>query len=177
VYLAGYFLFGFGYIVIITYAVAALRDDGGFSAGHAANDYALLGVGTVFGGLVLGRLSDRTSRRLAMGLGYGLSGLCPLLLLTAQEPLVGAAALVFGALFSGSVVVVAAYLADHVAPAEFGAAFGTATVAFGAAQALGPQVGGSLADHTGSFTLTFVVGSAALLAAALTTPALAGRRR
>jgi predicted MFS family arabinose efflux permease len=172
-YTVGYFLFGFGYIVVITYTVSALRDDGAFGAGHAANVYALLGVGTVFGGLILGRLSDRWGRRAALTVGYAASAICPLVLLAYQEPWASLASLAFGAMFSGSVVVVATYLADHASPTDFGPAFGAATVAFGAAQAFGPQVGGALVDATGSFTLTLLVAVGALALAAATAPALA----
>jgi predicted MFS family arabinose efflux permease len=173
-YSAGYFLFGFGYIVVITYTVAALRDDAGFSAGHAANVYALLGVGTLFGGVGLGWLSDRWGRRAALAVGYLGCALCPLVLLAHREPWAALSSLAFGALFSGSVAVVAAYLTDHTSAADFGAAFGAATVAFGAAQAFGPQVGGWLADQTGSFTAVLVMAAGVLGVAAATTAALAG---
>jgi predicted MFS family arabinose efflux permease len=166
-YTAAYFAFGFGYIVTITYTVASLRDGAGFSPAHAANVYALLGVGTIGGGLLLGRLSDRVGRRNAMVVGYGLSALCPLLLLSGREPWVAVASLGFGVVFSGSVAVVAAFLADRARPGEFGPAFALATVAFGAAQALGPQVGGALIDHTDGFTATLGVSALALAAAAL----------
>ncbi len=166
-YTAGYFLFGFGYIVTVSYTVASLRDGAGFSAAHAANVYALLGVGTVFGGLTLGRLSDRIGRRATIVVGYAACAVCPLLLFTGTEPWVALAGLAFGVVFSGSVSVVAAYLADVAPPGEFGPAFGAATVAFSLAQAAGPQVGGVLVDHTGGFGTTFVVSAAALAGAAL----------
>lgn len=164
---AAYFLFGFGYIVTMTYVVAALRDGAGFSAAHAANVFALLGVGTVVGGLVLGRLSDRVGRRAALVLGYGVCAACPLLLATGQEPFAAIAGFGFGVGFNGSVSVVAAHLADVARPGEVGAAFGAATVAFGLAQAGGPQVGGWLVDRTGGFEATLAVSSAALALAAV----------
>jgi predicted MFS family arabinose efflux permease len=170
-YTGSYFLFGFGYIVTITYVVASLLDSG-FGAAHAADVYALLGVGAIFGGVLMGRLSDHLGRRQAMILGYALTAACPLLLLAQREPYAAVASFGFGLTFSGSVAVVAAYLADMARPGEFPPAFGAATVAFGAAQALGPQVGGVLVDRTDGFTATFVLsavtlGAAALLAAAM----------
>jgi len=170
-YTGSYFLFGFGYIIAITYIVASLRD-AGFGAAHAADVYALLGVGALFGGLLMGRVSDHLGRRQTMLLGYALTAACSLLLLTQREPYTAIASISFGVTFSGSVAVVAAYLADMARPGEFPPAFGAATVAFGAAQALGPQVGGELVDRTGDFTATFVLsavtlGAAALLAAAM----------
>lgn len=165
-YTAGYFAFGFGYIITITYTVSALRDGSGFSPAHAANVYALLGLGTVGGGLLLGRLSDRIGRRNTIVVGYASSALCPLLLLSGREPLVALAALGFGVVFSGSVSVVAAYLADHARPGEFGPAFAAATVAFSLAQAFGPQVGGALVDATDGFGVTMGLSAAVLALAA-----------
>lgn len=171
-YTAGYFLFGFGYIVTITYTVSALRDEHGFSASHAANVYALLAIGTMMGGLAVGRISDAVGRRPALILAYGCCALCPVVLLAGREPWVAVAGFLFGASFSGAVVVVAAYLADIAPPGEFGAAFGAATVAFGAAQAFGPQVGGVLVDSTEGFTATFLASAIAIGLAAVVSLAL-----
>jgi predicted MFS family arabinose efflux permease len=180
-YTVGYFLFGFGYIIVITYTVASLREEGGFAVGHAANVYAGLAVGIAVGGIVLGRLSDRVGRRLAMLVGYAGTALCPLAMLVHREPLASLAAVAFGVLFSGSVAVVATYLTDVVDRADFGPAFAAVTIAFSLAQAAGPQVGGTLRDHTGSFAATFLVsaaslGGATLAAAVLLRTAGAGRR-
>ncbi len=161
-----YLLFGFGYIVFITYIAAAVQDDGGFASGHAANDYAILGVGAMVGGVALGRLSDHIGRRGALVVGYAGAAACPLQLLTYAEPWVAVAVGAFGVLFAGIVTVVAAYLADRSPPREFPAAFAAVTVAFGLAQALGPQVGGWLADVTDRFTLTMLAAAVTLGAAA-----------
>jgi predicted MFS family arabinose efflux permease len=167
-YLGGYFAFGFGYVLVTTYTVSALRDRGGFSVAHASNVYVLIGLGVASGGLVLGRLSDRIGRPLTLVLGYSLCALCPVGLLTYQEPYVAVSAFGFGLLFSGSVAVVAAYAADSTSPIDTAAAFALVTVAFSAAQAFGPQVGGLLIDHAGgAFTATFAVSGAALACAAL----------
>jgi predicted MFS family arabinose efflux permease len=175
-YTAGYFAFGFGYILTITYTVASLRDGAGLSPAHAANVYALLGIGTIVGGLTLGRVSDRIGRRNAMVVGYALTAICPLLLLTGREPWVAIAGFGFGALFSGSVAMVAAYLVDRTGPAEFGPAFAAATVAFGTAQAFGPQVGGALIDASDGFTATLVLSAAVLGIAALLASAVPRER-
>ena len=95
-YTAGYFLFGFGYMVTMTYTVASLRD-AGFNPAHAADVYALVGIGVVVGGLLMGRLSDRLGRRRTIILGYSLTAACPLLLLTGREPFVAVASIGFGA--------------------------------------------------------------------------------
>jgi len=167
-YLAGYFAFGFGYILLPTYMVAALRDEGGFGVSHAANVYVLLGLGIGAGGVTLGKLSDRVGRPLTLLLGYGSCAVCPLVMLTYRQPFVAIAAFSYGLLFSGCVATVAVHAADSTDPADTAAAFALATVAFSVAQAFGPQVGGVLIDRSdGGFTTTFVTASVVLAGCAL----------
>ena len=167
-YVAGYFAFGFGYVLVTTYTVSALRDEGRFSVAHAANVYVLLGLGIAAGGVTLGKVSDRIGRPLTFALGYSLCAVCPMVLLTYREPFVAVAAFSFGLLFSGSVATVAVYAADSTSPADTAAAFALVTVAFSVAQAFGPQVGGVLIDHSGgAFTTTFVTAAVVLAASAL----------
>lgn len=166
-YVAGYFALGFGYVLTATYLVAAMRERG-FGVAHAANVYGLFAVGFMVGGPVVGRLSDRVGRAPALVVAYGVAGLCPLLVLGYREPWLALASFCFGLLFSGSVSVVAVYVADVIPPGDTGPAFALVTVAYSVAQACGPQVGGLLVDATGSFTATFLLSSVTLLAAAAT---------
>jgi uncharacterized protein YndB with AHSA1/START domain len=55
-------------------------------------------------------------------------------------------------------------VADHLQGRAFGAAFGSLTFAFSGAQLLGPQLGGIVADRTGSFVPAFVAASLLSLA-------------
>lgn len=168
-YLAGYVLFGFGYIAFITYLPAALREGAGSSAGHAANAFVGLGVGVTVGGVALGRFSDRFGRRAGLLAGYGGCAACPFLLLTYREPWTLLAALAFGVLFSGAVAVVATYLVDTLPPQDVSPGFAAVTLGFGLAQAVGPQVGGWLIDHSGGFWATYYAAAAALAAGAALT--------
>jgi predicted MFS family arabinose efflux permease len=167
-YVGSYFALGFGYVVVATYIVSALRDRGGYSVGHAANVYVLIGIGFVVGGVALGRLSDRIGRPLTLAVGFTLCAVCPLVLLSYDEPWVALASFVFGLNFSGCVAVIAVYAADTTSPADTGAAFALVTVAYSVAQAFGPQVGGAVIDHSGgSFGPAFVISSVALAVAGL----------
>ncbi len=168
-YLLGYFAFGFGYVLVTTYTVSALRDGGGFGVAHAANVYVLLALGIGAGGLTMGRVSDRIGRPLTLIIGYALCALCPLLLLTYREPVVAVAAFSFGLLFSGCVSTIAVYAADCTEPTDTAAAFALVTVVFSVAQAFGPQVGGLLIDRSGgSFTATFASAAVVLAFSAVT---------
>jgi predicted MFS family arabinose efflux permease len=173
---ATYFCYGFGYILFTTYVVAALERDAGFGHAHASAVFAVFGAASSIGGISVGRLSDRIGRRPALMAGYALAGLAVLSPITHREPWVMLGALAFGFAFAGNVAVIGAYIADHARPAEFGAAFGAVTLFFGLAQTVGPQLGGSIADHAGSFTWTFLVSAVAWFIGALTAGALAHRR-
>jgi predicted MFS family arabinose efflux permease len=158
---ASYAAYGLAYAIYMNYLVAALEHDAGFSAAHAAADFTVVGAAILTGGVVLGRVSDQLGRRHTLVLGYLLMaagiGAVPL----GSEPWAVLSALLFGVAMSGLPTVLAAHLGDHLDPRAIGAAFGSLTLAFGLAQLAGPQLGGFVADQTGSFTGAFL-GAAAL---------------
>lgn len=162
-----YAAYGLAYSVFTTYVVTALQEDAGFSEAHASLDYTLLGVALVFGGPLLGPLSDRFGRgRVLVGGNVAMAGAI-VLVLAGAEPFAALSVLAFGLMMSGLPAVLAAHLADWLSPREFAGAFGRLTLFFGVAQLGGPPLGGWIAERTGSFTLAFVVaGAVALLGAA-----------
>jgi predicted MFS family arabinose efflux permease len=156
-----YAAYGLSYTLFVSFLVAALEDDAGFSSAHAGTVFALLGLAVVVGGVLLGRLSDRVGRRPALVGGFLLMAVCAVGVLVGAEPWVALSAIGFGLSFSGLPAVIAAHLGDHLEPRGFSAAFGTLTLFFGVVQVVGPQLGGWLADATGGFTTTFVLSAAA----------------
>jgi MFS family permease len=91
------------------------------------------------------------------------------------EPWAVLSAVVFGLAMSGAPAVLAAHLADSLDPRRFAAAFGAVTLVFGAAQLVGPQLGGWIADRTGSFSVAFLVAAGAALGAAIASSTLPRR--
>ena len=174
---ASYAAFALGYVIYTNYLVAALEDDAGFSAGHAAAAYSVLGFAGIVGGLLVGRVSDRLGRRTVLVGAHALMAACAGATLVGAEPWVTLSAAIFGVFASGLPAVVAAYVADHLEPAAVAGAFGVVTVAFAVSQTVGPPLGGALADATGAFTLTFCVSLAAHAGGALAAAALPRRRR
>lgn len=153
--------FGVAYSIYTTYLVTALVDDAGFSGAHASAVYTLFGAAWVFGGPLLGPLSDRVGRGRTLVVGYVGMAAVVLMVTTGAEPFAALSAIGFGLAMSGLPAVIAAHLSDHLSPREFGGAFGRLTLFFGAAQLAGPPLGGWLAESTGSFTLPFVMAGVA----------------
>jgi MFS family permease len=152
-----YTCLGLAYVLFTTFVVAALEQDAGFATGHAATVFALLGFGNAVGALGIGRLSDRLGRRVTMFSSFALAGFGCLAVLSGTEPLVSIATIGFGTGMAGGIVSISSYIGDHVRPQDFSAAFGVVTACFGAAQMIGPRLGGWMADHLGSFTWVFIL--------------------
>src|SRR3954471_196784 len=158
--------YGLAIAIYMTFLVAAYEDDAGFGSGHASAVFALTGVCITAGGILLGRWSDSVGRRVAMTWTYVGMTAAILLVPVGAEPWAVLSALVFGLAMSGAPAVLAAHLADSLDPRRFAAAFGAVTLLFGLTQLVGPQLGGWLAERTGSFSTAFLVAAGAALGAA-----------
>ena len=167
--------YGLAIAIYMTFLVAAYEHDAGFGNVHASAVFALAGVCIMAGGILLGRWSDSVGRRAAMTWGYLGMTAAILLVPVGAEPWALLSAVVFGLAMSGTPAVLAAHLADSLDPRRFAAAFGAVTLVFGLAQLLGPQLGGWIADRTGSFTTAFLVAAGAALAAACASATLPRR--
>lgn len=157
-----YFVYGFGYLLIMSFLVARLEDDSGFSPGRASLIFTITGGCTILGGITLGRISDLVGRRQTLMVAFPLWGVAVMLILTGNMGAVVVGAVLVGLLFGGLPSVIAAYLIDRTDASTYGPSYAAATFAFGIAQVSSPQVGGLIADWRGSFTLVFLVSAAAM---------------
>ena len=161
-----YAAFGFSYLLAITYLTARLEDDAGYSDGRAAGVFAAVGLATIVGGIALGAVADRIGPRPSLVGGFTLFAAGTAGILTGQTVAVIGGGVAIGMMFGGLPSVIATYIvqaSDHV---TYGPRYAVATLAFGIAQVTSPQVGGLLADLTGSFTVVFLLsGGVALLGA------------
>lgn len=174
---AAYATFGFMYLLVFAFLVARLEDDSGFSPDRASSMFALTGLAAVFGGILLGPLSDRVGRKVTMIGSFLLFGVCATVILTGEQPWVALGAFGAGLAFSGLPAVIAAYVVDATDAGTYGPAYAAATLAFGGAQALAPQVGGLLADWRGSFATVFLLSAALAALGAAISSRLPERRR
>jgi predicted MFS family arabinose efflux permease len=152
-----YAAFGFGYILVLGFLVARLKDDSGMSSSEASAMFSIVGAASVLGGLSLGALSDRLGRRNTLTVAYLVFAACAILVPSGRQPWVAIAAFGVGLMFSGMPALIIAHVVDHTDADTYGPAFSAATLAFGVAQMVSPQIGGTIADASGSFTLVFVL--------------------
>lgn len=152
-----YACFGFAYILVIGFLVARLEDDAGFTADQAAAMFAVVGASTAAGGAGLGLLADRIGVRTALMGSMSIFGTCTLVLLTGSQPWVTLAAIGVGITFTGTPGLILTHVVNHTDDETYGPALAAATLAFGITQMISPQVGGAIADVTGSFTAVFAL--------------------
>ena len=170
-----YAAFGFMYLLVFAFLVARLEDDAGFTPDRASSMFAAVGVAAIFGGVLLGPVSDRVGRRVTLVSGFLAFGLATLAILTGDRPWVLLGSVGVGLAFAGLPTVIAAYVIDATDAVTFGPAYSAATLAFGVAQMAAPQVGGAIADWRGSFTGVFLLSAAVALAGALVCARLPAR--
>ncbi|MGK2928981.1 MAG: MFS transporter [Acidimicrobiales bacterium] len=156
---AAYAAFGFSYLLAITYLTARLEDDAGYTEGRAAAAFAVVGLATIVGGVALGALADRIGTRRALVGGFTLFAIGASAILTGQVAAVTAGGIAIGMMFGGLPSVIATYIVQASDSVTYGPRYAVATLAFGIAQVSSPQVGGLLADLTGSFTVVFALSS------------------
>ncbi len=162
-----YASFGFSYLLAITYLTARLEDDAGYSDGRASAIFAVVGLATIVGGVLLGAIADRIGpRRVLMG-GFTVFAAGAAAVLTGQSVAVVAGAASIGMMFGGLPSVIAAYIVQASDQVTYGPRYAVATLAFGIAQVSSPQIGGFLADLTGSFTVVFVLSSSVAMLGAI----------
>jgi MFS family permease len=172
-----YAAFGFMYLLVFAFLVARLEDDAGFTSRHASLMFSLVGVATIFGGLLFGPLSDRIGRRSTLVLGFTVFAASALAILPGSQPWVALGSIGAGLAFSGVPTVIAAYVVEATDAVTYGPAYSAATLAFGAAQMVAPQVGGLIADWRNSFTLVFVLSAAVAVFGAVVSMRLPETRR
>ncbi len=166
--LAGYGMFGVGYIGYMTFVIALLREQG--ASGTAVTVfYALLGVAVLASSRIWAGLLDKSRGGQALALLNALLGVATVLpALTAAWPVVLLSGLVFGGVFL-SVVASTTALVRHNLPASAWASVISAfTIVFAAGQIAGPTVVGWIADGPGGLARGLVFSACALwLGAAL----------
>jgi len=151
-----YFIFGFSYIIYVTYFPAFMVEQIHLSEKSAGDMWAIFGWTCMVSGLVWGYLSDHFGRRRALLWNNALITLSVLLPLYLPQPFViGLSTFLFGFTFLGTVAVIAASVGDHLVEKR-ASTYGLVTLIHGIGQFLGTTSGGTFKDLTGSFQVTLL---------------------
>ncbi|MFP3879467.1 MAG: MFS transporter, partial [Dehalococcoidia bacterium] len=156
-----YLMYGFSYVIYMTFFKAFLSDEMLVSPILVGYLWALVGGLSAFCGIIWGGISDRLGRSRGAALAYLTLGLSYLIFaLFHTLPAFYVSVFLFGLSAWSIPTIMAATAGDYVGPRLAPAGLGFITLFFGIGQALGPAVGGYLADVTGSFVSSFIVATA-----------------
>jgi sugar phosphate permease len=153
-----YFFYGLSYIIYMVFFAAYLVKEMGLSQEWAGGLWALVGGLSIFCGVIWGRISDLLGRSRGAALAYLVLALSYILYALIKVPFgFYLSAILFGLTAWSIPTIMAAAAGDFVGPRLAPAGLGFITLFFGIGQALGPALGGYLADASGSFTLPFLI--------------------
>ena len=165
-YTAAFTSFGLMYLLVIAFLTTRLEDDSGWTSSQASLAFTLLGVAMIFGGPAFIALADRIGTRLALAVAFGSWAALTVVIMPGWLAPTLVASTAMGLLFSGLPTMFTVYVVSNTTTDDYGPSFAAATLAFGVAQMMSPQLGGSIADAAGSFTPVFAL-SAVLAVAGL----------
>lgn len=163
-----YLLFGLTYMIYGTFIVTTMVSERGMAEVTAGRFWAWVGFFSLFSGPLFGILSDRIGRKggfmavfAVQTVSYGLAsanlGMWALYLSIA----------LYGIAAWSIPTIMAAAVGDYLGPARAAAGFSIITFFFGAGQTFGPSLAGIVAKHTGTFSTSYLIASAATGAAVL----------
>jgi len=160
-----YFMYGFSYIIYVTFFAAYLTKEMGLSQGEAGAIWALVGGLSIFCGVIWGGISDLLGRKYGSALAYVTLATAYAIFALIKNPTgFYLSAVIFGLTAWSIPTIMAAASGDYVGAKLAPAGLGFVTLFFGIGQALGPAVGGHLADITHSFLVPFLLASGISLA-------------
>ncbi|MCA1961823.1 MAG: MFS transporter [Desulfomonile sp.] len=163
-----YFMYGFSYIIYMTFFAAYLEKEVGLSKTEAGAMWALVGGLSIFCGVIWGGASDRLGRAAGAALAYLTLAVAYSLMALLQVRFgFYLSAVVFGLTAWSIPTIMAATAGDYVGPRLAPAGLGFVTLFFGVGQAFGPWVGGWLRDAVGSFTWPFLLACGVSVAGAV----------
>jgi predicted MFS family arabinose efflux permease len=161
--LAGYLMFGLGYIGYMTFVVTLLHEQH-LGAPLIVGFYIVLGLGVIASSWLWAGLLQRFRGGESLALLNALLALATLLPVVSAHPaVVFASGALFGAVFVSVVASTTALVRHNLPPAAWASGIGAFTIVFALGQIVGPSLVGWVADGAGGLERGFV-GSAAVLA-------------
>ncbi len=160
--LAGYSMFGVGYIGYMTFVVALLRAEGN-STQAISFFYAVLGLAVMASSRIWARLLNRERGGRAMALLNALLGIATLLPAVSDNFMVlMLSGIAFGGVFLSVVASSTALVRHNLAQDQWASGISAFTVVFAAGQIVGPTMVGWIADGPGGLARGLLVSALAL---------------
>ena len=162
-----YVVFGFSYIIYMTFFAKRLIAEGGYSQQAAGGLFMTMGWFSLVCGLIWGTVSDVIGRKGALIIVYLIHTVSFTMFALWPTP-VGftISTILFGLSVWSIPAIMAAICGDILGPKLAPAGMGFITLFFGIGQAVGPSVAGAMADATCSLTSPLLLaGGVALLGA------------
>ena len=147
-----YTTFGFMYLLVLAFLTSRLEDDSGWSSGDASLAFTLVGFAMVVGGPIMAKAVSMFGMRASLATAFALWSVVVITILPGWFFSTLASSMVLGIIFASIPVTLTMYFVQHASPEDYGPGFSAATLAFGVAQMVSPQIGGAVADWTSSFT-------------------------
>ncbi len=153
-----YVAFGFSYVIYMTFFVKRLIAEGGYTQEAAGNLFMIMGWCSLLCGVIWGTVSDVIGRKRALIIVYLIHAVAFSIFALWPSPFGFTLSAILYGLSAWSIpAIMAAACGDVLGSRLAPAAFGFITLFLGVGQALGPSVGGALADATGSFFSAFLL--------------------
>lgn len=160
-----YFFYGISYIIYMVFFAAYLVKEMGYSQAWAGGLWAMVGGLSMFCGVIWGGISDKIGRSRGAALAYLVLGLSYVIYALIRMKFgIYLSAVLFGLTAWSIPTIMAAAAGDFVGPRLAPAGLGFITLFFGIGQAIGPALGGYLADVSQSFSIPFLVAGGLSLA-------------
>jgi predicted MFS family arabinose efflux permease len=160
--LAGYFMFGVGYIGYMTFVVALLKEQG-MSAPVITAFYTLLGLAVVASSRIWAGLLDHFKGGQPLSILSALLGVATLLpAVTSAVPVVFLSGVVFGAVFLSVVASTTALVRHNAPPEAWSGGISAFTTVFAIGQIVGPTIVGWIADGSGGLERGLIFSGLAL---------------
>jgi len=160
---AMYFIFGFSYIIYFNFFITYLVKEIGWTHGQTGVLFTISGIFSIFCGLLWGYVSDIIGRKGGAAVAYFTLAISfGIFALFHSTIAFYVSAIVFGLTTWSIPTIMAATVGDSVGPKLAPAGLGFITLFFGIGQAIGPAIGGRMADLSGTFKGAFFL--SALLA-------------
>ena len=151
------------YLLVLAFMSSRLEDDNGWSASTASLSFTLIGLGMVVGGPIIAKSVALFGTRATLATAFSLWSTLVVLILPGWVVPTLASSVVIGMIFASIPVTLTMYFVQNASPEDYGPGFSAATLAFGVAQMISPQIGGALADWTSTFLWVLILSAGCAL--------------